>query len=137
MSKYVNFGNVGVFGNNGGIKNVKIDASDVRKVKCEDGKLFMDGRLYEDENLKDKEIVSIIIEGNVTFVNSNVDVEVHGDVSGSVRAMRDVDIKGSVVGNIDAGRDVEIGKDVVNGSVDAGRDVEVGGHCKNITELKY
>ena len=127
MTNYYNFGNVGTFVNKSNIKNVKINVSDADKVTLSNDKLYVDGKLYVDKNLKNKEVVSIIIEGNVQTVESMRDVIVHGDVVGGVRAMRDVEIKGSVAGNVDAGRDVEIGKNVINGKINAGRDIEVYG----------
>lgn len=126
MTNYYNFGNVGTFENKSNVKKIKVNVSNADKVTFSNGELYIDGELYTDENLKNKEVVSIVIEGNVKEVESLRDVIVHGDVV-LAKAMRDVDIKGSVAGNVDAGRDVEIGKNVINGKINAGRDIEVYG----------
>lgn len=134
MGKYFNFGKVFSMGNNVSISgsDVNINGKSIKvpngsSVSVVNGVLYVDGKKWEDEELEDKQIVQLVIQGNVGNVNSSVDVCIEGDVTGDVSASRDVDIRKGVHGNIHASRDVEVGKDV-NGNIKAGRDVEVEGN---------
>lgn len=80
------------------------------------GKIYLDGKLYEEDELKDKNFDgNIIIEGTVRNIDA-VNVTVNGKVSGDIDATT-ITVYGNVCGNID-GTTVEVGGDI-GGDIDA------------------
>ena len=134
MSKYMNFGNAQYIGkgvsvnmsrNNINVNGVNIKVPNGASISVENGVLYIDGKKYEGEEVQDKEVVSVVIEGNVGNVNCACDITVNGNINGDIRASRDVDVK-NIIGNINAGRDVDVDGDVT-GRVSAGRDIDIDG----------
>lgn len=99
-------------------RTIKIPAG-VKNVTVKNNKLYLDGKLYDGEDLADKEIVMIVIEGGVDTVTSDIDVTVNGDVT-EVHAMRDVECSGDIT-SANAGRDIECDGSITNAK--AGRDI--------------
>lgn len=82
--------------------------------------IYVDGKIYRDEQLEDKKIVQIVITGDVGNITSDCDVSCK-NVNGNIKCGRDCEVIGDITGDVIAGRDIECDK--VNGSAKAGRDI--------------
>ena len=102
------------------VNGIKINVPNGSNITINNGELYVNGKLYENEELKDKKIVKLIIEGDVGDVRSQVDVQCK-NVNGNVNAGRDVDVSGNITGNVNAGRDIDCKK--IGGKAMAGRDI--------------
>lgn len=90
-----------------------------KNISIINGKVCIDGEFQK----KVKGVVRIEIGGNLTSLRTDADVNIKGNVFGSVSAGGSVEC-GDIGGNVDAGGSVRCG-DVV-GNVDAGGSVECG-----------
>ena len=104
------------------INGVEIDIPAGSSITVTNNHIFINGKSYNDKDskIKDKEIVQIVINGDVGNVESDIDV-ICKNVNGSVNCGRDCDISGDVTGNVSAGRDIDCHK--IGGSANAGRDI--------------
>ncbi|MBR5343314.1 MAG: helix-turn-helix domain-containing protein [Oscillospiraceae bacterium] len=87
------------------------------------------GRVPVEDRSVGKQPITLHIEGDALNVRSEFDVEIEGEVQGSVSAGGDVDC-GDVGGDVNAGGDVDCGS--VEGNVQAGGDVDCGGVEGNV-----
>lgn len=87
-------------------KTVTIEG-DHHSVSINNGKLFIDGKLYMGvADYENYEVVKVVINGNVDNIDGTT-IEVNGDVSGDIDGTN-VTVSGNVGGNID-GTNVTVG----------------------------
>ena len=93
-------------------------------VVISNGEVYVNGQRYTDNT--DDKTINIVIEGNCESlkVDHCQQVEVKGDVRGTVDAGGAVVVHGNVLKNVDAGGSVNCGD--VGGDVDAGGNVNCG-----------
>lgn len=94
------------------INGVEIKNIPNGNISISNGKIFVDGKEFDSENmnLSENNTINIFITGNV----------------GSIQCNGSVDVKGNVIGNIDCGGNVTVEHDV-NGDVDCSGSVKIGG----------
>lgn len=107
------------------VNGIEIDVPNGSSVSVQNGTVYIDGKKYENEELKDKQVVNLIVNGNPKNVSaSNLEVNgtvknsidasgnvtVYGDMEASIDAMGNVTINGSHTGKIDAMGNVITGK---------------------------
>ena len=107
-------------GNSINLNGVQINVDKNANITIKNGTIYIDGKLYENEELKDKKIVKLIIEGDVKNVQSDVDVECK-NINGNVNCGRDCDVNGNIIGDVKAGRDIDCKK--IGGKATAGRNI--------------
>ena len=112
--------NIFQLGNKTMINGIEIDVPKNASISVRNNKVYINGKLYEDEKIKGKEIIKIVINGDVGSVKSDVDIECR-NVNGDVDCGRDCDINGDVGGSVIAGRDIDCDK--IGGNAKAGRDI--------------
>ncbi len=75
------------------------------------GKIYVDGKEYKNENLKDDYVIeSVIVHGNVGNIECGGNVAVYGDVDGSVECGGNVNIRGNQRGDVACGGNISIRK---------------------------
>ncbi len=104
------------------INGKEIPTQDKASISVTGDMIFVNGQPYGDEKLSG--IVKIEIHGAVGDITSKANVEVTGEVTGSIDCNGGCVVNGSVGGNIDAGENVKCGN--VGGDVDASGDVNCG-----------
>ena len=94
------------------INGVEIKNIPNGNISMSNGKIFVDGKEFDSENmnLSENNTINIFITGNV----------------GDIQCNGSVDVKGNVIGNIDCGGNVTVEHDV-NGDVDCSGSVKIGG----------
>ena len=101
------------------INGVKINVPNGANVTVNDNGVFINGKKYESKELDNKEVVKLVINGDVCDVDCSCDVECN-DVYGNVKAGRDVSCK-NVGKTVTASRDIDVVN--VSGDCKAGRDI--------------
>lgn len=91
----------------------------VNSVVVKNNKLYLDGKLYDGDDMKNVQIVTVVIEGGAETVHSDKDVVINGNAT-EVHAMRDVDCTGDITAAT-AGRDIDCGGKITTAK--AGRDI--------------
>lgn len=89
-----------------------------------DNQVIIDGVLQDSEPLKG--IVKLVVNGDIRSLNSDRDLEIHGNVLGDASAVGSITCR-DVTGHIEAGGSVNCGN--VGGGVAAGGTV----NCRNVT----
>lgn len=102
------------------VNGVEINAPKGASISIINNQIYVNGKPYNDERLNKKEIVQLVINGDVGSIKTDVDV-ICRNVNGDIDCGRDCDIKGDVSGNIIAGRDIDCKN--IGGSAKAGRDI--------------
>lgn len=125
MEKFINFGNcISMSRNSVTINGETIKVPNGANVSVINGELFINGKKHKDEKLKDKQIVNIIIEGNVKNIDCQGSVTVNGNVDGNIDCGGSVSVTGMMEGDIDCGGSCNI-KGGHKGSIDAGGSVSI------------
>lgn len=102
------------------INGIEINVPKGSNISIVGNKIYVDGKPYINDKLVDKEIVQIIINGDVGNIECDVDIDCN-NVNGNIKCGRDIDIRGDVTGDVSAGRDIDCKK--INGNARAGRDI--------------
>ncbi|WP_024622487.1 hypothetical protein [Metaclostridioides mangenotii] len=106
------------------VNGVEIDIPNGSSVSIQNGTVYIDGKKYENEELKDKQVVNLIVNGNPQNVSAT-NVEVNGTVKQSIDASGNVTVYGDMEASIDAMGNVTInGKHT--GKIDAMGNVTAG-----------
>ena len=92
------------------VNDIEIDVPSGSSVSIQNGTVYIDGKKYENEKLKDKQVVNLIVNGNPKNVSAS-NVEVNGTVKQSIDASGNVTVYGDMEANIDA-----MGNVTINGS---------------------
>lgn len=107
-------------GNKTIINGVEIKVPRNADISIVNNNIYINGELYVNEDIKNKEIIKIVINGDVGNVKSDIDIECK-NVNGDVDCGRDCDINGDISGSVIAGRDIDCKK--IGGNARAGRDI--------------
>lgn len=107
------------------INGVEINVPSGASICIINNKVYINGEEYKGEDLKEKEIVNVIINGEVGDISCSNSVEVHGNVLGDIEAGNSVRVEGDAKGNIDCGNSVRI-EGSHTGTIDAGGSVKIG-----------
>jgi|GEM_PF-766141 len=92
------------------VNGIEIEVPSGSSVSIQNGTVYVDGKEYENEELKDKQIVNLIVNGDPNNVSAS-NVEVNGTVKNSIDASGNVTVYGDMEANIDA-----MGNVTINGS---------------------
>lgn len=107
------------------VNGVKINVPKGANVRIENGEVYINGKKYEGEDLKGKEVVNLIVVGEVNKVECLGSVTVNGKVGGAIDCGGSVSVSGDAEGHIDCGGSVSI-KGKHNGRIVAGGRVITG-----------
>nr|WP_312985445.1 hypothetical protein [Clostridioides sp.] len=92
------------------VNGIEINIPNGSSVSVQNGTVYIDGKEYKNEELKDKQIVNLIVNGDPQNVNAS-NVEVNGTVKNNIDASGNVTVYGDMEANIDA-----MGNVTINGS---------------------
>lgn len=107
------------------VNGVSIKVPKNASVSVVNGKVFVNGKEYNGEELQNKQVVNLIIIGDVSNVNCNGSVNVYGNVNSSIDCGGSISVDGSVTGDIDCGGSSKVGGYHI-GNIDAGGSVTTG-----------
>lgn len=111
-------------GNQMQINGVTIDVPSNASVSIVNGQLYVNGKKYDGEELQNKQVVHVTIQGDIKEIDCAGSVTVNGNVNGSIECGGSVTVSGNVEGSIDCGGSCHISGNH-QGSIDAGGSVSV------------
>lgn len=132
----INIGRIFQSGGSTIVNGVRINVPSGSNISIIDGQVYVDGKPYESEDLKDKSVVTLIIDGNVNNVTSDVSVTCR-NVEGNVKAGTSVTCD-NVKGNVVAGTSISC--DDISGDAKAGTSIncdEIHGDANAMKITKY
>lgn len=95
----MNFSN----GNQMQINGVMINVPSNASVSVINGQLYVNGKKYDGEELENKQVVHVTIQGDIKDIDCGGSVTVNGSVNGSIECGGSVTVDGRVDGSIDCG----------------------------------
>lgn len=107
------------------INGRRISVPNGSSVSINNGEIFVNGEKYEDDKLKYKEIVHLIVNGDVGSIVSDVSVEINGNVDGDIDAGTSVKVNGNMIGDIDSGTSTTVYGNQT-GKIEAGTSIKIG-----------
>lgn len=90
-------------GNQMQINGVMINVPSNASVSVINGQLYVNGKKYDGEELENKQVVHVTLQGDIKDIDCVGSVTVNGSVNGSIECGGSVTVDGSVDGSIDCG----------------------------------
>lgn len=90
-------------GNQMQINGVMINVPSNASVSIINGQLYVNGKKYDGEELENKQVVHVTIQGDIEDIDCGGSVTVNGSVNGYIDCGGSVKVDGSVDGPIDCG----------------------------------
>lgn len=92
------------------VNGVTIKTPSNASISVVNGKVYVNGKRYDGEELKDKQVVNVIIQGDVKDIECDGNVTINGDTNGHIKCGGNCSVSGSHRGSINAGGNVITGR---------------------------